>query len=406
MKRKELQNVYMFDTRLENIVINEYLIFAPGDFVKVYLVALMYADMNKEISEEEIGKTVGIDVAKVKEAFSYWQKAGIVEKDDKGEIIFLNIRERMFEGDALDNDRESITVDQAKEHPLINVDLQQVFGEVEKISNKTMTLMHMERLKSFLDEFDIDGDLIIYAHKHAVAKGKNNVFDYANNVLNVWIEKGISSVFQAKEYMSERDAHYHIYKRVLNSLGFRRLATDGEMEIMDNWISKGISVEEMLKACKKTTGISNPNLNYVDAVLMSNLKEKTGADADGNVTRQRLQEYLEFLRYEAEEKARKRVEKVERDIPEIKRLADELRELNFGLVRATISGGNQTDEIKRKIADNKREMNMLLHRNDIPIDYMEVKYKCPICKDFGTLDDGRPCSCIPKREKEALDWNR
>ena len=62
MKREKIQNEYMYDTKVENMFINEYMISAPGDFVKIYLVALMYADLNKEIDDEKLSKITGIDI--------------------------------------------------------------------------------------------------------------------------------------------------------------------------------------------------------------------------------------------------------------------------------------------------------------------------------------------------------
>ena len=38
--------------------------------------------------------------------------------------------------------------------------------------------------------------------------------------------------------------------------------------------------------------------------------------------------------------------------------------------------------------------------------YLEVKYKCPICKDHGIMDDGMRCSCVKERADEAYRWNK
>ena len=44
-KRKESKDYFLLVTSVENIFINEYMTAAPGDYVKVYLFALMYAEV-------------------------------------------------------------------------------------------------------------------------------------------------------------------------------------------------------------------------------------------------------------------------------------------------------------------------------------------------------------------------
>ena len=57
---KQDENWYLKDTGIENIFINEYMTQAPGDYVKIYILALMYAKMGADISNEAIAKSVGV----------------------------------------------------------------------------------------------------------------------------------------------------------------------------------------------------------------------------------------------------------------------------------------------------------------------------------------------------------
>ena len=49
---------------------------------------------------------------------------------------------------------------------------------------------------------------------------------------------------------------------------------------------------------------------------------------------------------------------------------------------------------------------MLLTDNDFELDYMDVHYKCRICKDTGTNDEGERCECFVLRTKEAEIWQK
>ena len=48
--RRKNRECFLHDTQVENIFINEYLPAAPGDYVKVFLFALMYSGYQPDIN--------------------------------------------------------------------------------------------------------------------------------------------------------------------------------------------------------------------------------------------------------------------------------------------------------------------------------------------------------------------
>ena len=65
--------------------------------------------------------------------------------------------------------------------------------------------------------------------------------------------------------------------------------------------------------------------------------------------------------------------------------------------------------INRLKAENdkiRERIKTLLTENRVPVDYMEVRYKCPLCKDTGMTDEGIRCQCYIEREKEAAQWQK
>ena len=65
--------------------INEYMVSAPGDYVKVYLFAQMYTGLGVEISNEDIAKQLSMDIEDVLKAWTYWEKMGIIRKIRKSQ---------------------------------------------------------------------------------------------------------------------------------------------------------------------------------------------------------------------------------------------------------------------------------------------------------------------------------
>ena len=77
---KDRRNGYLFDTEVENIFISEHMVTAPGEYVKVYLYALMCAEAGQSVSAERLAKLLMTDRLQVERAFLYWQERGVLRR--------------------------------------------------------------------------------------------------------------------------------------------------------------------------------------------------------------------------------------------------------------------------------------------------------------------------------------
>ena len=386
MKRDKIYNEYMFDTKVENIFINEYMKDAPADFLKVYLMALMFTDLGKEMDEEKLKKSLGIaaDDDVVERAWKYWERLGVVRRE-KGEIVFVSLKESLYG--------------------------RTMFTSIEKIMNRPLNGRETESILGWIDVTGATPEIISYAYKYCVETMKKENVNYVGKVVESWTNKGFRSRAQAEEYLEEMDNRHYMYKRVLRAMGFTRNATENEKAIMDTWFDDfDFSMDMILEACAKTSGISNPNMNYVNTVLMNWNKEKTGKDETGEVTQKHVGEYYDFIREKAEREAKERKEEVYTAIPEIKKLDDQMKNNYISLTKTALGGGADKNEAMNRLkAENdkiREKIKSLLTENRVPVDYMEVRYKCPLCKDTGMTDEGIRCQCYIEREKEAAQWQK
>ena len=60
-KREKVKDYFLLDTNVENMFINEYMTSAPGDYVKVYLFALMHADLDAPLNNEQIARHLNME---------------------------------------------------------------------------------------------------------------------------------------------------------------------------------------------------------------------------------------------------------------------------------------------------------------------------------------------------------
>ena len=62
------RDIFLHRTKVENLFISEFLPEAPGEYVKVYLFGLMYAQYDMEPNRQELSKLLGISEEEIEEA--------------------------------------------------------------------------------------------------------------------------------------------------------------------------------------------------------------------------------------------------------------------------------------------------------------------------------------------------
>ena len=412
-RREIIKDFYLRDTCVENIFINEYMTQAPGDYVKVYLFAIMYADFDLHMTNETIAKHLGMEDEDVLKAWTYWEKMGVIKKHYEKpsdrfryQVEFLNLKERVYGKKLKSQKSESKVPDRLKEL-MADDTIKDMFSEIERITGRLFEGKEPSEILSWIDNYNATPELIVYAYSYCVKKKSHSNHKYVAAVVKEWTAQGLKTVEQIEDYLEETDNRHYLYKRVLRALGFLRNATEEEKRIMDTWFDQmGFSVEKVLDACKKTTGISNPNINYINSVLKnwSNGVDKPTPAAQeeskaGYIAR--VMKYYDELRAGNEAKAEERRSEVYRKIPRVKEIEEETREIGLQISRVMLSGGsdvkNKIREMKRRVDNLNSEKAYLMTENNFKIDYMDIVYDCPICKDTGTQDTGDRCICFAER---------
>ena len=102
-RKEKINDYFLLDTGVENIFINEHMASAPGDFVKVYLLALMYANLELDITNEEIGRHLNMEHEDVLKAWTYWEKIGAIRKIRKSpedkfnyDVELVTLKEQLY----------------------------------------------------------------------------------------------------------------------------------------------------------------------------------------------------------------------------------------------------------------------------------------------------------------------
>lgn len=414
---KKSKDYYLLDTPLENIFINEYMTSAPGDYVKVYIFARMYAEVEEQLSMENMAKQLAMKPEDVKKAWEYWERMDVVRiiKDSAGEQVeFVNLKELLYSKHK-EQKKQPEPITETGKKSLSDKGIQNMYQSIERILGRPMNGTETMEILSWIDEEHAEPEIIAYAYSYCKEKGKENV-KYVASVVKRWVSQGLNDVLAVEEYLDKFEERQYLYRRVFKALGFMRNVTEEEQKIMNRWFDHmGYSIDRVLEACKKTSGISNPNINYVNKILSNWYEEETGTAVNVDntpkpATAAEVQKYYTYLRNRADDEAQERTKEIYRKIPEIREIEEKLNACSMQISKVYLSGSeNKEVEVKRLqdlINDLTQERAILLTENDFALDYMDVHYRCPVCKDTGTNDEGGRCECYSLRAKEAEIWQK
>lgn len=420
-KREKTKDLYLKDTQVENVFIAEYMVDADGAFIKVYLTALMYADTD-EMSNSLIARHLGITEEDVLMAWNYWEECGVIKKrysdpHDKFHytVEFLNLKQRIY-GVAQEQEAQNAD-DTVYSGEMDDDEFRELVTYVEDTAGRMLEGREAESLLSWIYEDGLEPDLVKFAYRYCVEKRKQSRFAYISAVVREWKKEGIFTFKDAEKYLDDTELRRNQYKRIMQALGFYRNPTEAEQNMIDKWFDDmGFSMEKVLEACSRTTGIGNPNFNYLNGILTNWYadSEKSAPDKKQTASKQTgaknavalVNRLYEEIRRKNETTREERRKAIFSSIPRIEEIESDLRRTSMDMSRAAFrggsSGGVSADILKKRINDLEAEEAYLLTENGFPPDYLELQYECKKCSDTGILDNGERCSCFSEKLKQFV----
>ena len=180
------RDIYLLDSHLENVFINEFLPAAPGDYVKVYVYGRMYAEHHLEITDQMMAEQLGLTSEQMEDAWNYWEQLGAVKRsyatgpDGKadGKVEFLSMKEMMYVPEPEEEPEE-------EENVLGNRQVRELFDETEQILGRTLSSKELGDILSWIQDDHIPTEVIQEAVRYSQERGKNSI-RYISSVVHGW----------------------------------------------------------------------------------------------------------------------------------------------------------------------------------------------------------------------------
>lgn len=264
---ESFKSILFSDTLLPDIFITEYMPSMDGDFLKVYLHCLFLSKHNKQVTTKELSKKLEIDADKVKDALIYLESIGLIyRKEGSSSIVIADLKEKEI------NKMYRLKTTSTPEEAILSSERNKKRNEViTTIKNKffqgLMSPSWYTDIDAWFDNFKFEEDVMYtlfqYCYDH---NGLNK--NYMLKVAEGWHSKSIRTGSDLENYMMEYEAFKDIRGKITRKLKLTRNLTEYEEKFVEKWFNEYKYDFEIIEmALKKTTSKTNPNFNYLDAIL-------------------------------------------------------------------------------------------------------------------------------------------
>lgn len=277
---KEVNEIDLGQTTIDNIFIDIFMPMANGLYVQVYLLGYRYAcdeTSNPKFNNNSIAKNLNVPLSDVLAAWDFWEDKNLIKKhkndgldDFSFSIEFLDLKKIYIDNilNASNSVKSDVnTIVTINDNP----EIRKMFNSINQIigrhlqSNEKITIMDM------IDKYNMSTEMIVCAYEHVKEQtGVAKPVSYVEGIIRNWYDASLYTVEDVKNSFAQRSKRFMMYKTVFNELGFSRQATKAEKEIMDVWFDKyKFDIELILEACSKSKNISNPSIAYINGIVKS-----------------------------------------------------------------------------------------------------------------------------------------
>ena len=183
----KVRDIYLLGTDVENMFINEYMPGAPGDYVKVYLYGLLYAQHGGEMTHGLMARQLRLSPETVEDAWNYWAQMGLVKKVPCGDgglpgfdIEYVSIREKMYGNVPKEEKTEA-----AAGMVLVDKSMKELYGDIEEALGRLLTTDESREISDWVSAEGMSCDLVRETFRYCCGRGQTSM-KYITKVAFSW----------------------------------------------------------------------------------------------------------------------------------------------------------------------------------------------------------------------------
>ena len=260
-------------TEIDNIFINDYLPYAPSDFVKVYIYCnyISNSSDSPDNNLDKICKILNMSELDVMNALKYWENEGLLKLyGDPVQVMLYPLKS------AISNDHKW-NKSKYEEFNLI----------IQDITKRQILPNEFNSYYTAMETLKIEIPAFIMIVKFCVnQKGENVGYSYINAVAKNWADEGARTVEEVNKKIKEFEDGIDKVSEVIKALKSKRKATFEDRQYYKKWTEELEFKHEVILYVAKSIKVS-PTIYKLDTKLLNyyelklyDIKEISGFEAE------------------------------------------------------------------------------------------------------------------------------
>jgi len=254
------------DTLVPDVFITEYLPSLSSDSIKVYLYCLFLSKHDKQASIPEMSRNLEMDIDNVKSSLIFLESLGVINRRDDGTLIFVDLKEK--EINKLYRPKLTSTPEEALASSEYNRKRNTIISAINNsFFQGVMPPSWYTDIDAWFDKYKFEEDVMYALFQHCYdhnGLSKNYIIKVADG----WHSKKIINSFDLDRYFIEYQKVREIKTKISKKLKLNRMLTEYEQVYVEKWVlDYGYDFEIIEVALKRTTGKTNPSLEYINTVI-------------------------------------------------------------------------------------------------------------------------------------------
>jgi DnaD/phage-associated family protein len=265
MKLEQSDSPFIFSsTSVPDVFFTEYLSYADGNYIKIYLYMMFLAKYGKDIKVNDLAKKLQLPLKTIQDGIKFWEEQKIITKKNTGYVL-NNLQE--IELHKLYNPKITSSPEELEK----SAKNQYRSKAIENINNEffqgIMSPSWYSDIDLWFKKYNFDEEVMIALFRvcfNHSALHRNYIQTVAEN----WSQHNVKTFNDLEVYMDKQEKLKTIGHTISKKLNLNRQLSQYEEGYVSRWnVDYGYNFDIIELALKKTTSKSNISFDYLDKIL-------------------------------------------------------------------------------------------------------------------------------------------
>ncbi len=311
MKLEQNDSSLIFSTTsVPDVFFTEYLSYADGNYIKIYLYMMFLAKYNKDIKVNDLAKKLQLPLKTIQDGIKFWEEQKVITKKNTGYIL-NNLQE--IELHKLYNPKITSSPEELEK----TAKNQYRSKAIENINNEffqgIMSPSWYSDIDLWFKKYNFDEEVMIALFRYCFNRSALHR-NYIQTVAEAWHQNNIKTFNDLELYSEKQEKLKTLGNTISKKLNLNRQLSQYEEGYLSRWnLDYGYNFDIIELALKKTTSKAHFSFDYLDKMLTDwhDRKLKTPNDVQNYLSQTRtknqniknLEKQTGYTNYEQRERS-------------------------------------------------------------------------------------------------------